>query len=199
MGAPRSFDRSRDDSEAESLWDRAREAGVNPLGACLVALGAALILAAFTIFNWFRSDTGFFGGAGTHTTFSQVHDTIEHYKALAAAQGLSTHVSFATSGPYFSWLGWLLFVLALGTGALAVSRLGGRHWSLRWLASVVAATGVGFTFLALNLVVFEGNAPNNANAPSYGDFLAHSGLGAWAAIAGFVLMIVGALVPRRGL
>jgi hypothetical protein len=188
--------KSQPDSGAESLFERARTAGINPIGACFLALGAVLILAAFSIFEWFRSGSGFFAGAGAHTTFAEVHHTLEHAKAQVDANGLSGHVTFGASEPYFSWLGWLLFVASLGIGALAVSRFGGRHWSVRWLAAVVAASGVASTFLALNLIVFEDNAPNNANAPTYGEFLAQSGPGAWAAIAGFVLIIVGALVPR---
>jgi hypothetical protein len=177
--------------------ESARAVGVNPIGACLLALGAVLILAAFSLFNWFRDGRGFFAGAGSRSTFADVHDKLEITKAQAAAQGLSGHVSFGASEPYFSWLGWVLFAAALAAGATAVSRFGGRHWWVRWLAAVIAASGVAFTFLALNLVVFEGNAPNNANAPSYSDFVGHSGLGAWSAIAGFVLIIVGVLYPRR--
>lgn len=98
--------------------------------------------------------------------------------------------------PYFTWLGWVLLLAAAALGALAVSPIGARLWLVKWLAAVVAATGVGLTFLALNLVTFEKNAPNNANAPSYGQFLGHSSLGAWAAIAGFALIVVGSLVPH---
>src|SRR6476659_1645065 len=129
MGAPGSFGRSQDDSEAESLWERARSAGVNPVGACFVAVGALLILAAFSVFNWFRSGSGFFAGAGAHTTFGQVHDTLERTKAQVAVDGLSGHVSFGASDIYFGWFGWSLFAASLGTAALAVSRVGGRHWS----------------------------------------------------------------------
>jgi hypothetical protein len=106
-------------------------------------------------------------------------------------------VSFGASDIYFGWLGWLLFVAAVAAGAVAVSRIGARHWSVRWLAAVIAAFGIGFTFLALNLITFEKNAANNANAPTYRDFLGHSGLGAWATIAGFALIVIGALVPRH--
>src|SRR6185312_5576365 len=199
MGAPRYSGRSHDDPGADSWLERAREAGVNPIGACFLALGAVLILAAFSLFNWFRSGTGFFAGAGSHSTFADVHAKLESTKAEVAAQGLSGHVSFGASEPYFSWFGWVLFAAALAAGAVAVSRFGGRHWWVRWLAAVIGVSGVAFTFLALNLIVFEGNAPNNANAPSYSEFLGHSGLGAWSAIAGFVLMIVGVLYPRRDL
>jgi hypothetical protein len=109
---------------------------------------------------------------------------------------LSGHVSFGASEPYFSWLGWMLLAAAVVLGALAVSRIGGRHWWVRWLSAVVGATGASVTFLALNLIVFEKNSPNNANAPTYSEFLGHSGPGAWAAIGGFVLIIVGVLFPR---
>jgi hypothetical protein len=187
---------SHPDSGAESLFERARTAGISPIGACFLALGAVLILAAFTTFNWFRDGSGFFAGAGRHSTFGQVHDTLEHYRALAVKQGILGHISFGAAEPYFAWLGWLLFVAVAITGSLAVSRVGGRHWWMRWLAAVIGATGVAVTFLALNLIVFEKNAPNNANAPTYSQFLGQSGPGAWAAITGFVLIIVAVLIPR---
>lgn len=199
MDTARSGGRSSDGPEYESLFDRARAAGVSPVAACLVALGAALILAGFSVLDWFRSGAGFFAGAGSSSTFAEVRDTLAHTKQQVDAQGLSGHVTFGASYVYFEWLGWVLLVIALGTGAVAVSRFGGRHWSVRFLAAVAAAAGVGVTVLALDLITFERNAPNNANAPTYGDFLRHSGLGAWAAVAGFLLILVGDLLPRRGL
>ena len=186
------------DSPRETLWLRAHEAGVQPVGATLLAIGAVLILAAFTVLNWFRDGSGFFAGAGSHSTFGDLNDLIASTRRAAAEQGISSHVSFGASAVYFGWLGWLLFLAAVVLTGLAVSRVGARRWFVKWLAAVVAAAGVGVSFLALNLVTFEGNAANNANAPSYGEFLGHSGLGAWAAIAGFVLIIVAALGPARG-
>lgn len=184
------------DTAPETLFGRAREAGVQPVGAALVALGAVLVLAAFTIFNWFREGPGFFGGAGTHSTFADIRGLLASTRRQVAQAHIEKYVSYGAAQPYFTWLGWVLLLAAVVVGAVAVSRVGARIWPVKWLAAVVAATGAGITFMALNLVTFEKNAPNNADAPTYGQFLAHSSLGAWAAIAGFALIVVGVLVPH---
>lgn len=185
-----------DDTPPDTLFGRAREAGVQPVGAALIALGAVLVLAAFTIFDWFREGPGFFGGAGAHSTFSDIGQLLSATQRQAAQQHVEKYVSFGASKPYFTWLGWTLLAASVALGALAVSRIGARLWSVKWLAAVVGAAGVGLTFLALNLITFEKNAPNNANAPTYSQFLGHSSLGAWAAIAGFALICAGSLVPH---
>ena len=83
------------------------------------------------------------------------------------------------------------------TNERLLSWVGEVAWAGRGVGAVVSATGIGVTFRALNLITFEGNASNNAAAPSDGDYLAHSGAGTWCAIAGFAAVLVGCLV-RRG-
>jgi hypothetical protein len=161
-------------------------------GTVLVGIGTLLILLAFTVLDWF--ETGFFGNGGD-ATFSGVHHALDATKRQAAAEGISSHVSYGASDLYFSWLGWLLLVAAVVAAGLALSQFGAPIWGLRWVAAVVAMTGVALTFLALNLVTFEGNAPNNADAPSYGDYISHASLGAWSAIAGFLFILVGCFAP----
>jgi hypothetical protein len=188
---------SSDGAPSDTLFDRARDAGVQPVGAALVALGAALVLAAFTIFDWFREGPGFFGGAGTHSTFSDVHTKLVLTQQQAEQKQIAKYISFGASRQYFSWLGWVLLLAAVAFGCVAVSRIGGRFWAVKWVAAVVATAGAALTVLALDLVTFEANAPNNADAPSFGEYLTHSGLGAWAAIAGFVLIVAGSLLPHH--
>jgi hypothetical protein len=184
-------------SRSNTIGARLTAAGFDPVGSTFVAIGGLLLLAAFTLLNWFRDGTGFFSGAAGHSTFSNLHDLLDQTARQVADNRISGHVSFGASRAYFGWLGWTLLLLALAFGVLAVSSFGQSTFLVRWLSAVVAATGVGVTFLALNLITFEGNAPNNAAAPSYGDYLSHTGLGSWCAIAGFVLVLVGCLV-RRG-
>jgi hypothetical protein len=162
-------------------------------GKILIGAGTILILLAFTVLDWFQAN--FFGNSGD-STFRAVHDAIDATKREAATAGISSHVSYGASDLYFSWLGWVLLVCAVAAGSLAVSAFGASIWGLRWLAAVVAMTGIALTFLALNLVTFEGNAPNNANAPTYGSYLSHSSLGAWSAVAGFLAILVGCFLPN---
>lgn len=186
------------DRQAGSLFDRARAAGVEPVGATLVLVGAALVLAAFTVLPWFRGDSGFFAGAQTHSTFADVRQLLQSLERTAQKNGLSGHLSFGASLTYFTWLGWTLLLSAAATAAVAVSRWGRWHWSLRWLAAVVAGTGLAFTFQAIDLFAFEGSKlPDKATAPSYGSFLTHTSLGMWSAAAGFLLLLIGSLVRSR--
>ncbi len=107
-------------------------------------------------------------------------------------------MSFGIAEFYFGWLGWGLFIAAVGCGALAVSRVGARHWYLRWLACVIAVAGAAFSVGALKLVTLEGDADiPGVDAPSYAQYLRHSGLGVWAAILGFLLIAIAAFLPRR--
>ena len=166
-------------------------------GVVVLAVGAFLILLAFSVLGWFRDGPGFFSGAGDHSTFGDLHKVIAVRKDQADASALGKHVSFGISEFYFGWLGWLLFLAAVGLGAVAVSRFGARHWYARWLACVVAVAGGAFSLLALNIITFEGNATNNADAPAFSDYFAQSGLGAWAAMLGFVLIGIAVFLPRR--
>jgi hypothetical protein len=175
---------------------RLEAAGVCVPGAVFVATGTVLVLAAFTVLQWFRDGAGFFAGAGSNTTFGDLGDVLDLRRAQFARKGLSKYVSFGASQPYFAWFGWTLLLAAVLAGGLAVSRFG-RRWILRWFGAVVAVTGIAVTLLALNLVTVEGNAPNNADLPNYGQYIAHAGLGAWAALVGFLLIAVGALLPHR--
>jgi hypothetical protein len=166
-------------------------------GIVLLGIGAFLILLAFSVLDWFRDGPGFFAGAGDNSTFGDLHNLIALRKQQAAASALERHVSFGVSEHYFGWLGWLLFLAAVGLGAVAVSRFGARHWYVRWLASVVAVAGGATSLFALNLITFEGNAQNNADAPTFSEYFAHSGLGVWAAMLGFVLIAIAVFLPRR--
>ncbi len=166
-------------------------------GIIVLSIGAFLVLLAFSVLDWFRNGPGFFSGASDNSRFGDLHKLIAGYKAQTDVAPLRGHVSFGFSEFYFGWLGWVVFLAAVGLGALAVSRFGARHWYARWLASVVAFAGAAMSLMALNLISFEGNATNNANAPAFGDYFAHSGFGAWAAILGFLVIAIAVFLPRR--
>ncbi|MGH8860277.1 MAG: hypothetical protein ACRDVG_03410 [Jatrophihabitantaceae bacterium] len=178
-----------------SLAERAAQAGVDVRSAVILGVALVLLLAAYSVLPWFRDGAGFFAGASGHSTFGNVHDLLESTQRNANAAHLGARISFGGSKPFFGWLGWLFLLACAAAGAVAVSRQG-RHFAIRWLGAVLGASGAAFAFLALNLVTFEGNAPNNANAPDYGDYIAHSSLGAWAAIVGYLGVTVACLLRR---
>jgi hypothetical protein len=160
------------------------------LSATITALGGILLVVAFTAVNWFE------GSGQSHV--SNVHSVLSAFGDLAA-------------GPaklYFSWLGWTLLVVATIAGLIAAVPTVGRVF--RAIAPVVAAGGLVATFLAVRLVGSSGLAsggilysPTDATDElpnpglSYFDYLKEARLGFYLAVAGFVLVGVGALIGPR--
>lgn len=151
--------------------------GFGVAGALVAAVGAALVIVAFTAVDWF-THTG-----DSHSKFGDVHDL------------LSSAGRYAT-GPakaYFSWLGWTLLIVALLSALLAVTPTVGR--AFRGLTPVVAAAAVVVTFVAIKLL---GGAGEVGITETYGDYLDHARTGFYLAVAGFVLIGIGGLIgPRR--
>jgi hypothetical protein len=178
---------------------RMEAAGFDRVGSILVALGGLLVLAADTVLSWFRSGSGFFSGAGSNSTFSDLHDLLDQ-RAREVSHGIvAGHFSFGVSRDYFGWLGWGLLIGALAVGTLAVSAVGASHFSVRWLGAVVSVTGFALTLAALNLISVVGKPPSSVNIPqSYGEYFSHSGFGAWFALLGFLFILVGCLVSGGG-
>jgi hypothetical protein len=166
-------------------------------GIVVLTVGAVLILLAFTVLPWFGSDPGLSSLAKGHWHFADVHNVIAQLKSQLKAEGLEGYATFGLADVLFGWRGWLLFAAAVGLGALAVSQLGARHWYLRWLAAVVAFTGAAVSLFGLNLFTLEGNPPKSAKPPSFREYVSHSGLGAWSAMLGFLLIVIAVFLPRR--
>jgi hypothetical protein len=165
------------------------------LSKILLGVGAFLILLSLTVLEWFRSGPGFFANAGNNTSFHEVHNTI-----VAVQHGfadISGHVTFGASSAYFSWLGWVAFLVTVGLGVVTVTSLGATVWPARWLTVAASVAAVVLILFALDIISFEGNPPKNAQTPSWGDFIAHSGPAAWAAIFGYLLIMVSALLAPR--
>ncbi len=172
------------------------------IGAAVVGVGVLLVLAGLIILPWYRvtSDSffaHFFAGAGSSAGFSEVHSALDRFHQLAVQQGIAPYVLFGVSATYFAWLAWVLALAATACGALAVSPVGDRHWSPRWLAAVAAVAGAGLTVNALDLVSFAGNPPPNARPPSFSQFLQQTSFGPWAVVLGYILILGGGFVPHR--
>jgi hypothetical protein len=173
---------------------------ISRTGLVFVVLGAIAIGVAFTILNWYHSDKGEFSKPENGlTTFSKIHKTIGQLKDSFSAAGGSKDVSFGVSNLYFAWLGWALFAAAVVFGLIAISQLGTRTPALKILAAVIAAAGLGITAWAVDLISLSGKLATQAGSDqsTYTSYLKHTSFGAWAAAAGFLLILIGSLLPAR--
>jgi hypothetical protein len=165
-------------------------------GAALVVIGAILGVLAFTVLGWFRNKVGDVGSS-SKSTFSKVHDALDNAQNQAKELHVSKYLHFGISPTYFSWLAWVLLAAAVVLGLLAVSSAG--TGAVRGLAVLVGLAGAGLTIWALDLVEFDRGLPGEpSNLPGFTDYIKHSGFGAWAAVAAFLLITIGAAIgPRR--
>jgi hypothetical protein len=175
---------------------------VSRIGAAVVTAGVLLVLVGLILLPWYRVSSEnffaqFFAGTGSTATFSDVHSALDRFQQFVVAQGIAPYVSFGVAGSYFGWLGWALAAAAAVFGGLAVSPVGDRHWTPRWLAAVAAFTGGGITVTALDLVSFAGNPPPNARPPSFSEFVQHTSFGPWVVVAGYALVLGGAFAPHN--
>lgn len=175
---------------------------VSRIGAAVVGGGVLLVLVGLVVLPWYRVSSDdffaqFFAGAGSSARFSEVHAALGRFHEFVAGQGIARFVSFGVAASYFSWLGWVLAAAAALSGGLAVSPVGDRRWSPRWLAAVIAFAGGGITVTALDLVTFAGSPPPNARPPSFSAFVQHTSLGPWVVVAGYTLILGGAFAPHN--
>lgn len=167
----------------------------------VAAVGAVLVLLAFTVLDWFRSgsDSQFFRD-GSDSTFGDLRDGFDAFRTRldAATPSAGRDVHFGIADSYFGWLGWLLFAVAVCV-AVAAALPSRAAPVLRATGLVVGLVAAGLTVWALQLVTFSGRLAQLAvGAPTFWGYVKHSGVGAWLAIAGFVLLGIGAAIgPRR--
>ena len=179
------------DDHARRLRDRV----AIPALAFVVA-GAVCGVLAFTALRWFHGSDGIFGSITPRSTFSKLHD--EAVQDLPTELG-GSHVDFGISKIYFGGLAWaaLIAAVALGIAAALPLRRGAR--AVRIVAGAMTLIGLGLTLWAIRLVSFDQVAADyyGDHTPGYGGWVAHMGLGAWLAVAAFVLIGVGIGVGNR--
>lgn len=149
------------------------------VGATVAVLGAVLLVVAFTVVDWFTHATD---DGPSH--FSDIHNLVKRLEHVNAANSVSS--------AYFSWLGWVLLGVAVLAAILACAP-GSTSTPFKVIGVLAALAGIVLTFVAIDIV-----KSGTSGAPSYSDYLKHSRLGFYLAIAGFVLAGVGALIgPRK--
>lgn len=137
------------------------------VGTVTAAVGAILVVIAFTAVDWFKGSLG----------FGDVHDILDNQGSNAPQPA---------SG-YFGWLGWLLLIatVVLCIAACAPSP---AAQALRAIGAILAAISIAVTFFAIRFTA----------GLAYTDYLKNARIGFYFALAGFLLMGIGALIgPRR--
>ncbi|HET6875945.1 MAG TPA: hypothetical protein VFH38_00295 [Jatrophihabitans sp.] len=169
------------------------------VGFAVALIGAVLVLLSFTLLKWLHTDNtdSIFHNLGS-SKYSQLHDHLTTLQHEAAQGGASQYIHLGVAPAYFSWLGW---VLLAGCAVLALLAVLPSPLSplLRVLGLLAGLAGVGLTLWAMDLVSVSGPlaAQLGSKAPGYTDWLRHSWLGAWFALAGFLLLGIGAAIGAR--
>ncbi len=180
----------------------AAEQRAGRVGGVLAVLGALLVVLAFTALNWFRKDSGSAFNSGTRSRFSDIHHVIDKVSQQINGSGVSDQVHVGLSKLYFGWLGWVLLIVAVMLALLANLPLGAASVVFRVLGAVVALAGIGATLWSLEFVRVDDTLRTSIEAsgvsvPDFGYYLGHTSFGAWAALAGFLLLLLASLVGPR--
>jgi hypothetical protein len=142
----------------------------------LVLVGAVLVLVSFRFLDWYDVPHGRADSTGD-VTFSSLHSSAEQLGGAGVALA------------YFSWLSWalLIAVIVLGVWAALPTRAAD---GLRVAAFLVGLAGAVGTYYALRQ---HFNATGSTRNLFY-----HSTWGVWAALAGYLIAAIGAVLgPRR--
>jgi hypothetical protein len=139
------------------------------VGTVTAAIGAILIVIAFTAVDWTNQ-------------FSPSHSG-DVSNALDAAGNNAGGLAKA----YFGWLGWLLLVVTVVLCVAACSPSPAAQ-ALRAVGAIAAAISIAVTFFAIRFGAFG----------PFADYLKHARLAYYLAMIGFLLAGIGALIgPRR--
>ncbi|HEV7205007.1 MAG TPA: hypothetical protein VGN18_10370 [Jatrophihabitans sp.] len=155
----------------------ARAFGVR--GAAFVVIGGTFVVLAILGLSWYAVEDGA-DTAGSGFTFADLK---------ANADQLSAPIASA----YFDWLAWALLVavVLVGFAATLPTKVADV---LRVLGFFLGVVGVAATFYALAQLF---NAQRAAGGSDHGVWH-NSTLGTWAALGGFLLAGIGAVLgPRR--
>jgi hypothetical protein len=138
------------------------------VGTVTAAIGAILVVIAFTAVDWVKNSPSHFG---------DIKDALD---ANGSASG-------GLAKAYFGWLGWLLLVVTIVLCIAACSPSPAAQ-ALRAVGAIVAAISIAVTFFAIRF---------GAYGP-FTDYLKQARIGYYLTILGFILMGIGALIgPRR--
>jgi len=130
------------------------------VGAVITAIAAVLLVVSFLALNWTRSPA---------VKFSKLH-------TAASQPGVNGYIH-----AYFSWLGWVLLVVAIVV-ALAANAPTAIHGFLRLIGLLLGIGAAIATFWSLK------------TGSSFSFVFHHTSVGFWLSIVGFLVAGIGALV-----
>jgi hypothetical protein len=138
------------------------------VGTVTAAVGAILVVIAFTAVDWVKNSPSHFG---------DIHDALDSKGGDAG--GLAK--------AYFGWLGWLLLVVTVVLCIAACSPSPAAQ-ALRAIGAIAAAISIAITFFAIRFGDFG----------PFTDYLKDARIGYYMTMLGFLLAGIGALIgPRR--
>ena len=142
------------------------------LGAVIAIAGAIAVVLAYTALDWFDG--------GSSSTFSDVHDVVT---------AAPSHAVTGLAAAYFGWLAWLLLCGSVIV-AIAANAASNASAVVRAAGVLVGAVSAVVTLFAIKL--------DGTGSRSLSDYLHHARVGFYLALAGFLLLAVGAAIgPRR--
>ena len=152
-------------------------------GVVLAVLGAVLGVLAFTVLNWFDSGS-------EHSHFSDVRDVLRLLHSVGA--------DHTTAYLYFKWLAWVLLAVAV-VSAIVANAATPLATTFRFFGALVGLAGIVVTFVAIDLVGAVPAGTDTTGSPNgYWEYLKHSRVAFYFAIAAFLMTTVASLVaPRR--
>lgn len=150
-------------------------------GAALVVLvGAAMVIVSFRFLDWYDVPARAADTPGS-ITFNTLHDGASQLSGAGAASA------------YFGWLAWILLIAGVLVGVAAALPSPVAD-GLRVVGFLIGLLGVAATYFA---IAQYRNAQQAAGAAKHGIF-ENTTWGVWAALAGFLLTALGAVLgPRR--
>ncbi|SHG59857.1 hypothetical protein SAMN05443575_2348 [Jatrophihabitans endophyticus] len=170
-------------------------------GLGLVLGGALLGMLSMTVLPWYRSSLG--GILAHGTTVADVRDSIAGYRRFP---DFASAIDLGLSPAYFGWLAIAVLLVAALVGLVAAGLGGGgRAAAVGATAAALALAGVVLTAVAVEYVRVDAaklahvlGSRVRSTPPAYGDFVAHSGVGAWGMVLAYLLVGAGALLAAGG-
>ena len=141
------------------------------IGAAIAVVGIVLGIISFVALDWVSD-------SGQTLTFGNLKDLVNSAGGLGQSLPGDTEI-------YFTWLGWVLLIVGFVVALLACLPSPASP-ALRGLGVLLGLAGIGLTIWAM-----KGDS-------SWSDLFKHGAIGLWLALAGFLLIAIGAAIgPQR--